>query len=302
MKLNLVRLMLLLSVIFAFSPAQSEAKLKGKVLIDGSSTVFPITEAVAEEYRSVQPRVRVNIGVSGTGGGFKKFIAKETDINDASRKIKDKEKILAKQYGIDYHVIPVAFDGITVVVNPKNDWATDITAEELKKIWDRESKVVTWADVRKGWPARKIKLYGPGTDSGTFDYFTKAINGKSGRSRSNYTKSEDDNVLVRGVEGDLDAMGYFGYAYYKENMKKLKAVAVNGVRPNPETIAKMSYKPLSRGIYIYVNSASYKRPEVKSFVDFYAKVLPEVVPEVGYVVPPADIVQTALSALQKAAK
>lgn len=271
-----------MTLMAAMSMAQS-APLTGKVQIDGSSTVFPITEAIAEEYREVQPRVRVNIGVSGTGGGFKKFTVGEIDINDASRRIKDKEKKLAIKNHIKYMEVPVAYDGLTVVINKKNTWAQELTVAELKMIWNKDSKVVMWSDVRKEWPKRKIKLYGPGTDSGTFDYFTKVVNGKSGRSRSGYTKSEDDNVLVKGVAGDRDAMGYFGFAYYKENMNKLQSVKINGVAPTEITINNGSYKPLSRPIFIYVSNTAYKKPQVSNFVNFYLKTAPSIVSEVGYV-------------------
>jgi phosphate transport system substrate-binding protein len=281
---------LLLSLSLSTLEASNKV-LKGKVRIDGSSTVYPISEAIAEEFREVAPRVRVNIGVSGTGGGFKKFSVGEIDINDASRPIKGKEEKIAKKNKIEFVELAVAFDGLTVVINKKNTWAKEITTQELKKIWDKDSKVVTWADVREGWPKRTIKLYGPGTDSGTFDYFTKAINGKSGRSRSGYTKSEDDNVLVKGVVGNIDAMGYFGYAYYKANKNVLQSVKVNGVAPTEDTINKGVYKPLSRPIYIYVNKASYKKAEVKRFVDFYLDKVGTIVPEVGYIALPSKTYQ-----------
>lgn len=296
MKLSLK--LLSIASLLTFS-AFANAKLTGKVRIDGSSTVFPITEAIAEEYREVQPKVRVNIGVSGTGGGFKKFTVGEIDINNASRQVKAKERKKAEKNGVKFYELPVAFDGLTVVINKKNTWATDMTVAELKKIWDKGSKVTTWADVRKGWPKRKIKLYGPGTDSGTFDYFTKAINGKSGQSRSNYTKSEDDNVLVKGVTGDVDAMGYFGYAYYKENMNKLSSVKVNGVAPTEVTINNGSYRPLSRPIFIYVSEKSYKAPQVANFVDFYLKKASSIVSEVGYVALPKAKYDEALKKLKK---
>ena len=266
--------------------------LKGKVSIDGSSTVFPITEAVAEEFQKIEPRVKVTIGVSGTGGGFKKFLNGSIDINDASRKIKPKEMKLAHKKNIDYLEIPVAYDGITVVVNKENSWANDISTAELKKIWSPNSKVITWKDVRPSWPNKKIKLYGPGPDSGTFDYFTKAINGKSHSSRSNYTMSEDDNVLVMGVTGDKYSLGYFGFAYYVANKKKIKALSIrekNGpIAPTISTINLGTYSPLSRPIFIYIRKDSLKRAEVKSFVDFYLKVSPELVKETGYVPLPTD--------------
>lgn len=265
----------------------SAAKLKGTVKVDGSSTVFPITEAVAEEFNRVQPRVRVTVGVSGTGGGFKKFTAGEIDINDASRSIKAKEITLAKKNKVEYLELPVAFDGITVIINNKNTWAKTMTPAELKKIWMPGSKVKKWSDVRKGWPERKIKLFGPGTDSGTFDYFTEAINGKSHVSRSDFTKSEDDNVLVKGVAGNADALGFLGFAYYKENAKKLQAVAIdNGkgpVSPSLKTINNGSYAPLSRPIFIYVSKKSSQKKEVFEFVNFYMTKAKDLVTEVGYV-------------------
>lgn len=294
------KLMMMLSfttLLLGGAQAQS-APLTGTVKIDGSSTVFPITEAIAEEYRAAQPKVRVNIGVSGTGGGFKKFTVGEIDINDASRRIKDKEKAKSAKNGIKFMEVPVAFDGLTVVINKANTWATDMTTAELKKIWDTNSKVKTWADVRKGWPNRPIKLYGPGPDSGTFDYFTKAINGKSGKSRSAYTKSEDDNVLVKGVTGDKDAMGYFGFAYYKENSDKLKSVKINGVQPTETTINNGTYKPLSRPVFIYVSDKAFKKAHVADFVNFYLKTAPEIVSEVGYVPLPAKDYKESMTKLK----
>ena len=261
--------------------------LKGQVQIDGSSTVFPITEAIAEEYREMEPTVRVTIGVSGTGGGFKKFLAKETDINDASRGIKEKEVRIAKENGIKYLELPVAYDGITVVINKANTWAQFITLAELKRIWEPGSQVKMWSDIRKEWPVKEIKLFGPGTDSGTFDYFTKAINGKDRASRTNYTMSEDDNVLVIGVSGNKYSLGYLGFAYYYENKTKLKMVAVGedkkAVFPTIKTINNGSYKPLSRPVFIYVSRSAITRPEVKSFVKFYLDKAPRIVKEVGYI-------------------
>lgn len=261
--------------------------LKGTVRIDGSSTVFPITEAVAEEFGKKHRRVRVTVGVSGTGGGFKKFSIGETDINDASRPIKGSEIKTAKKNGVEYIQLPVAFDGISVVVNPKNTWLDYLTVRELKKIWEPGSQVTTWKDVRASWPDRKIRLYGPGTDSGTFDYFTGAINGKSHASRADFTKSEDDNVLVQGVAGDRDALGYFGFAYYSGNKDKLKIVPIKNkqapVSPSLTTINDGSYSPLSRPIYIYVSEKSVQRPEVATFVEFYLKNAAELSKDVGYV-------------------
>ncbi|RME17729.1 MAG: PstS family phosphate ABC transporter substrate-binding protein [Bdellovibrio sp.] len=283
------RLIFLSLLMLSPSTQSAPQDLRGTVKIDGSSTVFPITEAVAEEFNKVFPRVRVTVGVSGTGGGFKKFLSGYTDINDASRPMKPSEKQKAKAKHIKYIKFPVGYDGITVVVNPKNTWATELTVEELRKIWKPQSTVKTWKDIRPEWPNKPIKLYGPGTDSGTFDYFTEAILGKSGRSRSDFTKSEDDNVLVQGVMGDLYAMGYFGYAYYKENKNNLKALAIapkkgaKAILPSLQSIKEGSYKPLSREIYIYVKESSLKKPAVREFVSFYMKHAKNLVKNVGYV-------------------
>ena len=276
-----------LLILFPLLGSSFAETLKGTVKIDGSSTVFPITEAVAEEFGKKHRRVRVTVGVSGTGGGFKKFSTGEVDINDASRPIKDSEKKLAKKNGIEYIQLPVAFDGISVVVNRKNTWLDYLTVTELKMIWEPGSQVKTWKDVRASWPDRKIRLYGPGTDSGTFDYFTGAINGKSHASRSDFTKSEDDNVLVQGVAGDRDALGYFGFAYYSGNKDKLKIVPIKNkkapVSPSLTTINDGSYSPLSRPIYIYASKKAVQRPEVATFVEFYLKNAGELSKEVGYV-------------------
>jgi phosphate transport system substrate-binding protein len=275
------------SALTVFAANLSAKPLEGEIRIDGSSTVFPITEAVAEEFRTVEPKVRVTVGVSGTGGGFKKFLRGTLDIVDASRKIKDSESSEAKKNGILYTEFEVALDGIAVVVNSKNTWATDITVEELKKLWEPQSKVATWNDIRSTWPKQPIKLYGPGTDSGTFDYFTEVVNGKAQASRSDFSKSEDDNVLVIGVSGDINALGYFGFAYYLENKGKLKALAVSGgkqaVAPTVETISNGSYAPLSRSLYIYVNHKSMPRPEVKKFLTFYLEKAQTLVKDIGYV-------------------
>lgn len=262
-------------------------KLKGTVRIDGSSTVFPITEAVAEEFGKVNPKVRVTVGISGTGGGFKKFCVGETDINDASRPIKDKEKKKAAANGIEYLEMPVAYDGLSVLVNKKNNFVDYLTVEELNKIWKPGSMVKKWSDVRPGWPNRPITLYGPGTDSGTFDYFTEVINGKSQACRPDFTASEDDNVLVQGIAGDENSLGFFGYAYYVENKDKLKLVPIDDgdgpVVPSEKTVNNGTYKPLSRPIFIYVSKAAAKRPEVRAFVKFYLQEASTLVKEVGYV-------------------
>ena len=263
------------------------AKRSDMVRIDGSSTVYPITEAVAEKFNENRPDIRVTVAVSGTGGGFKKFTNRETDISNASRRIKSKEIKMAKKNDVKFVELPVAYDGITVVVNKRNTWANSLTTAELRKIWMPGSTVKLWSDVRADFPKKPIKLYGPGTDSGTFDYFTKAINGKSHVSRSDFTMSENDNVLVKGVLSDKYAMAYFGYAYYVENKSKLKAVAIdngNGaVAPTLKTINNGSYAPLSRPVFIYVSKKSGKKPQVFNFVNFYLENAGDLVSEVGYV-------------------
>lgn len=271
----------------ASQPDSSGNGLTGQIRIDGSSTVFPITEAIAEEFRAEYPGVKVPIGVSGTGGGFKKFAANETDISNASRPIKEGEAADAKAAGVEYIELMVAYDGLSVLVNPQNTWVDSLTVEELHLIWAPGSSVKTWKDIRNEWPSEEIKFYAPGTDSGTFDYFTEEINGESGAIRSDFTGSEDDNVLVQGIAGDKNALGFFGYAYYVENMDKLKIVPIdngNGpITPTVEIIQDGRYAPLSRPIYIYVKTASLKRPEVEEFVRFYLDIAKEIMPEVGYI-------------------
>jgi phosphate transport system substrate-binding protein len=242
------------------------------IRIDGSSTVFPISQVAAEGFqRGTGGKVRVTVGVSGTGGGFQKFCRGETDISNASRPILQKEISACKAAGIKYIEVPIAFDGITVVVNPQNNWAKNLSTAELRKIWEpgAQGKINNWSQVRSGFPNQPLKLFGPGTKSGTFDYFTEAINGKSKQSRPDYTASEDDNALVSGVSRDKSALGYFGYDYYAANKDKLKAVAVNGVLPSETTIKSGQYNPLSRPLFIYVNAKSASKPEVKQFVAFY---------------------------------
>jgi len=286
------RIILILALLSP-SYAGAKSKLQGTVKIDGSSTVYPITEAVAEEFQKLHPRVRVMVGVSGTGGGFKKFLAKETDINDASRTIKAKELKLAHERKLGFIEIPVAYDGISVLVNKNNKFITEISFENLKKIWEpgdikTGNKVKNWRDLNPKWPNQKIKLYGPGHDSGTFDYFTEAVNGKSKSSRADFTASEDDNTLVRGIAQDKYALGYFGYAYYIENTDKLKALKIKknkkskAVSPNPTSIADGSY-PLARPIFIYVSKNSTFNPVVSAFVKFYIKNAAKLAKEVGYI-------------------
>lgn len=265
----------------------SAAELSGTIIIDGSSTVFPITEAVAEEFHKVYPGISTPIGVSGTGGGFKKFTIGETDISNASRPIKDSEAEIAKANGIEYVEFAIAYDGLSVMVSMENDFVDSLTVEELKRIWEPESTVKTWKDVRPEWPDETIKLYGPGTDSGTFDYFTEVITGKAGASRTDFTPSEDDNVLVQGIAGDKYSLGYFGYAYYAENMDKLKIVKVDSgsgpVEPTFDTIKDGSYAPLSRPIYMYVSKKALEQEHVKVFVEYFLTEGTALVSEVGYV-------------------
>ena len=267
--------------------AEDPYSLSGMVTIDGSSTVFPISEAMAEEFQIANSGVRVTVGISGTGGGFKKFCGGETDISDASRPIKSSEIELCRENGIEAIEIPVAWDGLTVVRNPANDWATCMTVDELKRVWQPGSSITRWNQVRPEWPDEKIKLYGPDTDSGTFDYFTEAIVGEEDASRDDYTASADDNVLVVGVEGDRGSLGYFGFAYYEESSDVLGAVAVdNGdgcVLPGRETIENGSYAPLSRPMFIYTKAQALAKPQVRAFLKFYLDNATIFVPEVGYV-------------------
>ncbi|WPD18377.1 PstS family phosphate ABC transporter substrate-binding protein [Thermaerobacter composti] len=278
-------------------------QLSGTITIDGSSTVYPITQAVAEEFMAEHPGVNVTVGVSGTGGGFQKFTRGEIEISNASRPIEADEQAAAEEAGIEYTELQVALDGIAVVVNPQNDWVDHLTVEELKRIWEPNSTVRTWRDVRPEWPDEPIRLYGPGTDSGTFDYFTEAVVGEEGASRTDYTASEDDNQLVTGVANDKYALGYFGFAYYVENRDKLRAVPIDGgrgpVEPTEETIASGSYTPLSRPLFIYVNNEAYRtRPEVRAFVDYYLEVVGELAPEVGYIPLPDEVLAEQVAKLE----
>ncbi len=273
----------------AAAPVYAQQKI---VKIDGSSTVFPITEAVAEEFQKAKKQqIKVTVGISGTGGGFKKFCRGETDISDASRPISAKEMQACAEAGIKYVELPVAFDALTVVINPKNTWIRELKVEELKKMWEpaAQGKITHWNQINPAWPNAPIKLFGPGADSGTFDYFTDAINGKEKASRGDFTASEDDNVLVQGVSRDVNAIGYFGLAYYVENKDKLKAAPIvnkgasKAVAPSLETVMDGTYQPLARPIFIYVSDKSMNKPEVKEFVEYYLKNAPTLVKEVGYV-------------------
>lgn len=269
------------------NPDLSAGSLSGSVKIDGSSTVYPITEAVAEEFRTVQPKVKVTVGISGTGGGMKKFTVGEIDVCNASRKIKDKEIAACEENNVELIELEVAFDGLAVVINPENDWCECLTVDQLKELWRPESAVKKWSELNPDWPDEAINLYGPGTDSGTFDYFTKAIVGEEKASRADYTASEDDNVLVNGVQSDRYALGYFGYAYYSENKGKLKLLGVDGgdgcITPSQETVRALTYQPLSRPLFIYVRKSSLARPEVQKLVEFYLENCDQLSTDVGYV-------------------
>lgn len=292
---NILKAVAVSAIYFAaISPCGAESTIGGDkiIKIDGSSTVYPITEAVAEEFQNnTKGTVKVTVGISGTGGGFKKFIRGETDISDASRPILQAEMDEAKKNGIGFIELPVALDALTVMVNPKNTWVDQLTVEELKKVWEpaAQGKVTNWNQVRSSFPDAPLNLYGAGSDSGTFDYFTEAIVGKSKSSRGDYTASEDDNVLVQGISNDKNALGYFGFAYYAENKDKLKAVKVvnpktsKAVMPSEATVLDGSYQPLSRPIFIYVNSQALQRSEVADFVQFYLKEGESLVKEVNYV-------------------
>jgi phosphate transport system substrate-binding protein len=264
------------------------------ITADGSSTVFPVTEAFAEEFQKINRDLRVTVGRSGTGGGFEKFCRGETDISNASRPISASEVTACGKTGIDFIEVPVGYDGLAVLVHPKNTWVDHLTVAELKKIWEpaAQGKIMRWSQIRPGWPDREIRLFGPGVDSGTFDYFTEVISGKAKASRGDYTSSEDDNVLVQGISGDENALGYFGYAYYEENRDKLKLIPIddgkedNGagpVSPNPDTVSGGTYRPLSRPIFIYFKTKALERSEVQKFAEFLATDTGKLVREVGYV-------------------
>jgi phosphate transport system substrate-binding protein len=280
------------------------------VKIDGSSTVYPVTEAVAEDFQKAKKqKVKVTVGISGTGGGFKKFCRGETDVSNASRPILKAEMADCRKAGIEYFELPVAFDAITVVVNPRNAFIKQLTIAEMKKMWEpgAQGKVMRWNQVNPAWPDQPMKLFGPGADSGTFDYFTEAVIGKSKSSRGDFTASEDDNVLVSGVSRDVNGLGYFGYAYYIENKDKLKAVPIvndkgQAVGPSIEAVLKGTYTPLARPIFIYVNARSLAEPEVKEFVEYYLQNAAALATEVKYVPLPDSAYKTALQHVQKGKK
>ncbi len=303
---------LVISLIAIFAVCMS-AKVYGApvIKIDGSSTVYPITEAVAEEFQKIDKgKTKVTVGISGTGGGFKKFCGGEIDISDASRPIKPSEVELCKKNGIEYIELPVAYDGLAVMVNLKNNWVDYITVKELKKMWEpaAQGKITKWNQIRQNWPDKEIHLFGPGVDSGTFDYFTEAINGKGGASRGDFTASEDDNVLVQGIATDTLALGFFGVAYYEHNKDRLKLVPVddendaNGkgaVLPEYDNVVKGTYQPLARPIFIYVSKKSADKPEIKRFVEFYMKEGAKLSKEVGYIALPDKAYPIALKRFEK---
>ncbi|WP_131110007.1 PstS family phosphate ABC transporter substrate-binding protein [Sulfuricystis thermophila] len=301
--MNLIRKTVFVALAGLMAAGAAQAQI---VKIDGSSTVYPITEGVAEEFQKAKKgAVKVTVGISGTGGGFKKFCRGETDIQDASRPILQKEMEDCAKAGIKYYELPVAFDALTVVVNPKSP-IKQLTVAELKTLWEpaAQGKITHWNQVNPTFPNAPLKLFGAGADSGTFDYFTEAVVGKAKSSRGDYTASEDDNVLVQGVARDVNAIGYFGYAYYAENQDKLKAVPIvnaagKAVAPSEAAVIDGSYNPLSRPIFIYVSEAAYKRPEVREFVEFYLKHGANMAKEVKYVPLPAKAYEVAAEHLKK---
>ena len=298
----LLGIVALLAAAACGSDAESDpGALRGTIEVDGSSTVFPVSEAVAEEFHKLNPGVNVNVGISGTGGGFERFTVGEIDISDASRLMKESEAAAAADNGITYLDLRVGTDGLSVVVSPENDFVECLTVEELKAVWEPGSTIKNWSQVRAGFPDRPLRLYGADTDSGTFDYFTEEIVGEVQASRSDYTASADDNVLVQGIGGDRNALGYFGFAYYTENRDKVKVVAIDAgegcVTPTAETIESGEYKPLSRPLFIYVNEESLDKPEVRAFVEFYLTNAASLVREVGYVALDEEVYQSGLADL-----
>ncbi len=288
----------------------STSRLSGKIVVDGSSTVLPISEAVAEEFKRQYTETNPVVGKSGTGGGFKKFAHGEVDITGASRPIRAVEDEACRKNGIEYIEIPIAYDALAVVVNPKNTWCDQLTVSELKKIWEPSAtgKVMKWSQIRPGFPNRPLVLFGPGVDSGTFDYFTAAIVGEEHSSRSDYSTSEDDNILVQGVANNENALGYFGMAYYLQNKDKLKAVAIDDENPNngdgpilpsEEAVINGTYQPLSRPLFIYVNVKALEKPQVREFVKFYIEHAAQLAKEVGYVPLPAQVYELAKQRLEK---
>jgi phosphate transport system substrate-binding protein len=296
------------ALVLAGLTVTAQSSIAQMVKIDGSSTVFPVTEAVAEDFQKAKKgAIKVTVGISGTGGGFKKFCRGETDISNASRPILKQEMDDCKKAGITYVELPVAFDALTVVVNPKNTFIKQMTVAELRRMWEpsAQGKILTWNQVNPAWPNQPLKLFGAGADSGTFDYFTEAINGKSKSSRGDFTASEDDNVLVQGVSRDVNALGFFGFAYYVENKDKLRSVPIvekdgkPAVAPSHESVIDGSYQPLARPIFIYVNAKSLAKPEVREFTNFYLANAAKLSTEVKYVPLPDRIYKAASARLSK---
>lgn len=294
------------SLMLGGSPALAQdadlSALTGSIASDGSSTVGPLTQAVAEEFIGSAPEVQISVDISGTGGGFERFCAGETDVQNASRAIDAEEVANCAENGVDWYEFEVAYDGLTVVTNPENTWATCLTVDQLKQLWQKENPATTWADLNPEWPADTINLYGPGTDSGTFDFFVETILGEDDI-REDFNPSEDDNVLVSGVAGDANALGYFGLAYYEANQDTLTAVAIDNntgecVTPSPETVQDGSYAPLSRPLYVYVAAPALERPEVQEFVRFYLQNAAVLAPEVGYVASPEDVYTADMEAFE----
>ena len=292
--------LILFSGLFLYSCGSGGSQQEIK--IDGSGTVYPITEAVAEEFRKVDPDIRVSVGSSGSGAGFKKFTRGETDISNSSREISEEERQLAEKNGVDYQQFSIALDGISIVAHPDNDWVETLTPEELNKIWKADSDVQQWSDIRDGWPDEEIRLYGPNTAHGTYDFFTEVINGESGASRTDYNAVADYNVAVQGISTDKYALGYFGLAYYEENADQLKLISIDAgegpVEPSLETVKNNTYKPLSRALYIYVAKDAAKQPAVQKFVEFYFNNAAELAQDVGYVPMPAEDYEEQKSAFQ----
>ncbi len=283
------------------SGAGTSNAVGGAIAVDGSSTVGPFVTVAAEDFNTSGATTQITVGISGTGGGFERFCKDETDISNASRPIKDEEKDLCANSGVEFREVQVANDGIAVVVNPANDWATCLTVAQLKKIWEPDSKVNNWNQVDPTFPDQEIKLFGPGTDSGTFDFFTDEINGEGGASRTDYQPSEDDNVIVEGVSGEKGGMGYFGLSYFEQNKDKLKDLQVDGgagcVAPTSATVQDATYKPLARPLFTYIKSASYARPEVKAFAEYMIANQEQIATEALFVPLTAAQVETAKAAL-----
>lgn len=305
---GMVALALTIGFAGALSPAAAQetdlSTLTGQIVSDGSSTVGPMTQAVAEEFAALAPQVQTSVDISGTGGGFARFCQGETDIQNASRPIDDEEIATCAENGVEWYEFEVAIDGITVVTNPANDWVECLTTDQLNMLWRMEDNATTWADLNPDWPAETINLYGPGTDSGTFDYFVEVILDEDAI-REDFTPSEDDNVLVEGVSGDANGLGYFGVAYYQENQDILNAVAIdsgdgNCVEPTPEAIGDGTYTPLSRPLFVYANAASFERPEVQEFLRFYLAEAGVLAADVGYVASPEEVYAADIESLESA--